>query len=137
MESLLAGYPIQYKSNGTSLQPLVWSGDVCFIWPIMHGITRIQPGDIVFCQVQPKNLYYVHLVWSVNNYITENGTEKACYLIGNNKQGDKKKYNGYCYREHIYGIVRMTSKGYYDHLIAQNDFDSNVTPNFDTPITTS
>ena len=89
-EYLLRGDPIQFKTGGKSLEPLVYSGDICFIWPITPAVTTIRPGDIVFCQVQPRNNYYVHLVWSVDNYITENGTEKACYLIGNNKQGDKK-----------------------------------------------
>ena len=133
-ECLLRGDPIQYKSNGKSLEPLVYSGDVCFIWPITAGITKIKPGDIVFCQVQPRNNYYVHLVWDVQTYRTENGTDKACYTIGNNKRGDGRRYNGYCYREHIYGIVRMTSKGFYSHLKAQDDPFSSVVPNFDIEI---
>ena len=100
----------------------------------MCGLTKIQAGDIVFCQVQPKSHYYVHLVWAVNAYRTENGTDKACYTIGNNKPGDGKRYNEYCYREHIYGIVRMTSKGIYEALQAQNDPFSNVRLNFDPEI---
>ena len=133
-ETLLQGHPIQFKTGGRSLEPLVYSGDICFIWPLQPGITQIKPGDIVFCQVQPRQTYYVHLVWSVSNYRTKTGTERTCYLIGNNKQGEGKKYNGYCYREHIYGIVRMTSKGVYSHLIAQNDPGSNVVPNYDEEI---
>ena len=133
-EVLLEGNPIQFKTGGKSLEPLVYSGDVCFIWPIQAGITKIHAGDIVFCKVQPQQNYYVHLVWSVKKYRTELGNEKTCFLIGNNKKGDAQKYNGWCFREHIFGIVRMTSKGYYDHLIAQNEPNSNVTPNFDEEI---
>ena len=71
MKELLGrGEPVQFRSTGKSLEPLVFSGDVCFIWPILWGKTIIQPGDIVFCEVQPKNLYYCHLVWKKGVYPT-------------------------------------------------------------------
>ena len=33
-EILHEGNPIQFKTGGKSLEPLIYSGDVCFIWPI-------------------------------------------------------------------------------------------------------
>ena len=65
-------------------------------------------GDIVFCQVQPSQHYYAHFVLSIEQDYYAN-EEK--YWIGN-IQG---KRNGWCYREHIYGIlveVQVRYKGY-------------------------
>ena len=112
-ELLHKGEPVQFRSSGRSLAPLVFSGDVCFIWPILRGKTIIEAGDIVFCEVQPKNLFYCHLVWKKGFYETQLGVQKEYYVIGNNKEGEKMRMNGWCYLEHIYGILVKTQRGQY------------------------
>ena len=62
-ELLYNGTPVQFPSGGRSLEPLVYSGDTCFLWPVVPGTTSIEPGDIVFCEVQPNDRFYCHLVW--------------------------------------------------------------------------
>ena len=47
---------------------------------------------------------------------THTNTRKKCvcrkvYTIGNNYSGEKRRVNGYCYREHIYGILVKTQRG--------------------------
>ena len=37
--------------------------------------------------------------------------KKDVFVIGNNRSGDKKKCNGWCYREHIYGILTHIQHG--------------------------
>ena len=112
-ELLCRGLPVQFRSTGRSLEPLVFSGDVCFLWPILSGKTEILPGDIVFCEVQPNGRFYCHLVWNKGMYPTQSGTEKEYYVIGNNKEGGKRRMNGWCYNEHSYGILVKTQRGAY------------------------
>ena len=113
-EVLLDGNPVQTKSGGKSLQPLVFSGDTCFFNPILPGCnSNIGAGDLVFCRVQPNDRYYCHLVWNTFKLQTPSGVEKQCYIIGNNNEGSKAKSNGWCYREHIYGLLTRTGRGDY------------------------
>ena len=105
--ALLSGNPIQYVSTGNSLKPLINSKDTCFVWPIDNTMT-IRAGDIVFCHVQPGWRYYTHMVWKIYDYDDNNGDVRRCYTIGNNKQGDQARSNGWCNRSHIYGIVVKT-----------------------------
>ena len=114
-ELLLQGIPVQFKSNGVSLEPLVMSGETVHLVPRSPDVNcNIRPGDIVFCHVQPNWRYYVHLVWQTYTAETEHGVEKLVYVIGNNKNGPYNKCNGWCYREHIHGILAQTSRGEYD-----------------------
>ena len=54
-------------------------------------------GDIVFCQAQRSQQYYAHIVLAIEyDYYAD---EKK-YWVGNIEQGR----NGWCFREHIYGI---------------------------------
>ena len=111
-EALLQGHTVQFKSSGRSLEPLVFSGDVCFLHPILPGCNSgILPGDIIFCHVRPGYRYYTHLVWGTYKERTEHGVEKDVFVIGNNRKGDKEKCNGWCYREMIYGILTHTQHG--------------------------
>ena len=106
-EALLTRNPVQYVSTGNSLKPLICSNDTCFVWPIDENIT-IRAGDIVFCHVQPGWRYYTHMVWNIYDYTDNDGVNRTCYIIGNNKQGDQARSNGWCHRAHIYGIVVKT-----------------------------
>ena len=91
-EALQGGNPVRMISGGTSLQPLVWSGDTCIINPIIPGVnSKIQAGDIVFCQVQPCDRYYIHLVWEASPWEDENGVMQMRYIIGNSKPAKKAR----------------------------------------------
>ena len=115
-EALLEGSPVQFMSSGRSLDPLVFSGDTWVFNPTLPGCnSSIKAGDIVFCHVQPNSRYYCHLLWRVYSHETDNGIQKTCFIIGNSKEGTKKKgYNGWCYREHVYGILVKTQMGDYE-----------------------
>ena len=90
--------------------PLVQSDDACTFHPIqavtakdgVHSIQKdasvIEVGDIVFCCVQRSQQYYAHIVLGVSKCFH---TQEDQYWIGN-IQG---VYNGWCYREHIFGIL--------------------------------
>ena len=99
------------RSGGKSLQPLVWSGDTCFSHPIIPGVNhKVRAGDIVVCHGLPKWHYYVHLVWYVEK-TNVNGVMKDTFHIGNNKEGPERRYNGFTYRECLYGILTKTERG--------------------------
>ena len=98
-----------YKSSGQSMRPLVQSGDACTFHPIQavtakkgkYSIqkvaSKIDVGDIVFCQVQPSQQLYAHIVHEVQRH----SIQRPKYLIGN----VQRRINGWCYREHIFGIL--------------------------------
>jgi hypothetical protein len=109
-EMLLHGRTVQMSSGGDSLVPLVYPDEVCVFAPASGK--RIRNNDIVFCRVQPGNHWYCHLVWRVEKDF-RSGFQKDKFIIGNNKIGQKRKENGYCFREHIYGILERTARGVY------------------------
>ena len=90
--------------------PLVQSDDACTLHPIQavtakegaHSVQKeaseIGVGDIVFCQVQPSQQYYTHIVLDVGWCFW---SKEPKYWIGN-IQGRR---NGWCYREHIFGVL--------------------------------
>ena len=110
-ERLAEGRPVRYVSTGNSMSPLVQGNDACTFLPTQavtaeHGMHAVQKkaseisvGDIVFCQVQPGERYFAHIVLEVvqPNYYTE----AKYYQIGN-ITGHR---NGWCFREQIYGIL--------------------------------
>ena len=107
---LTDGRSVFYKSSGNSMWPLVQSGDACTFHPIQavtanegkHAIRKerseIGVGDVVFCQVQRSQQYYAHIVLNIESdyYASEDK-----YWIGN----IEGRINGWCFREHIYGIL--------------------------------
>ena len=111
-ENLVAGSAVWYKSSGNSMWPLVQSGDAVTLHPIQavtadDGVqaipkeaSEIGVGDIVFCQVQRSNQYYTHIVLMVQR---DYHTNEAKYWIGNLEH----RLDGWCFREHIYGILRQ------------------------------
>ena len=90
--------------------PLVQSDDACNFYPIqavtakdcIHAVQKeaseICKRDIVFCQVQPSQQYFAHIVLDVEQSRHHNEPK---YWIGN-IQG---YCNGWCLREHIFGIL--------------------------------
>ena len=110
--SLTAGRSVFYKSSGQSMWPLVQSGDACTFHPIQavtakkgkYSIqkvaSKIDVGDIVFCQVQPSQQLYAHIVHEVQRH----SIQRPKYLIGN----VQRHINGWCRRERIFGILHMS-----------------------------
>ena len=94
---LTSGRSVQYRSTGHSLKPVVYSGDVTMWGPVTDHSTLVV-GDIVFCLVQPTQRYYGHAIHMIGDW-----GGKTFWQIGNLK--DPPHMNGWCYAEHIYGVV--------------------------------
>ena len=94
-KQLQDGAPVTYRSSGSSLSPIVQSGDCCIIEPILDCGTLVV-GDIVFCEVQPTNRFYAHKVLHIGVW-----HGRRYFDIGNNHDPPHK--NGWCYDCHIYG----------------------------------
>ena len=104
-EQLLKGNAINMTSKGASLAPLLNSGDTFTIRPIFDN-QKILAGDIIFAAVQPGDRHYIHLVWSVREEVGKRvEVSRKVFHIGNNRLGAEKKYNGWCWREHVFGYV--------------------------------
>ena len=100
-ENLLEGRNAQYRSSGNSLVPFVKPNDRCTYAPVTRE-EDVQLKDIVFCQVQPRNYFYAHLVTRKERY--RGG--RVYFAISTAKGHD----NGCCYIEHIYGkLIKVKS----------------------------
>ena len=96
-EQLQLGKPVVYRSSGWSLWPRVWSNDLCSYDPVTSA-NEVRFGDIVFCQVQPGDRFFAHVV---SRKWFENG---EWYFKISNLTG---RENGWCSIKHIYGrLVR-------------------------------
>ena len=97
-EELLAGNPVLYRSSGWSLYPRVCSNDLCTYEPVTSA-DEVNIEDIVFCQVQPGDRFYAHLVshkWFEDD---------ECWFTISNLKG---RSNGWCSIKHIYGrLIRV------------------------------
>ena len=94
--------------------------DACAFHPIqavtakdgVHSIQKeaseIGVGDIVFCQVQRSQQYYGHIVLNVEQCVYRNEPK---YWIGN----IKRHFNGWCYREHIFGVLVEVQVWWHGH----------------------
>ena len=92
-KQLQLGRPVIYRSSGWSLWPRVGSGDQCTYEPVTSA-DDVRKTDIVFCQVQPGDLFYAHLV---SHKWFQDG---KWYFSISNLNG---WLNGWCAIEHIYG----------------------------------
>ena len=96
-EQLQLGNPVVYRSSGWSLWPRVWSNDLCSYDPVTSA-NEVRFGDIVFCQVQPGDRFFAHVV---SRKWFQNG---EWYFKISNLRG---RENGWCAMKHIYGrLVR-------------------------------
>ena len=91
---------VAYRSSGWSLYPRVHSGDLCIYHPVFSG-DDVEPGDIVFCLVQPNNFYYAHLVKRIEVF----GNVET--FIISNLAG---RENGWCHENHIFGKLMQVLK---------------------------
>ena len=97
-EELQLGKPVIYRSSDWSLYPRVWSNDLCFYDPVTSA-DEVSEDDIVFCQVQPGDRFYAHLVWC------KWFQEGEWYFTISNLKG---RSNGGCSIKHIYGrLIRV------------------------------
>ena len=92
-ESLTHGVGCQYRAMGRSLYPTVKPGDCCFIEPVVNP-DSLQPGNIVFCQVQPGNRFVVDTIMRMDD-------DGAAVPAQERRRWMVK--NGWCYDRHIYG----------------------------------
>ena len=98
-EELQKGRTVIYRSSGWSLFPRVHSNDMTHYVPVTRD-DEIQEDDIVFCEVQPGDRFYAHLVKCKYRY--EGGA--WCYIIANLAGRE----NGWCSLCHIYGrLIRV------------------------------
>lgn len=87
VEKLEKGEPFITKEKGSSMSPLIHSGQEHKLAPAKWEDVKV--GDIVYCKV--KGNFYTHLVKAKN--------PKHGVLIGNNRGG----INGWT--KHVYGKV--------------------------------
>ena len=123
-DHLLAGMSVWFKSSGDSMWPLVRSGDAILLHPIkavtadagQEGLVKeaseIGVGDIVFCELQRSQMFLTHIVLQVQG---DRHADEWKYWIGN----IKNHYNGYCFREHIYGILIEVQEDRANHYYAR------------------
>ena len=90
---LQLGKPVICRSSGWSLYPRVWPNDQCTYEPVTSA-DEVQEDDIVFCQVQPGDRFYGHLV---SRKWFQDG---EWYFTISNLKGWS---NGWCSIKHIYG----------------------------------
>ena len=58
---LQSGASAQFRSSGSSLHPIVHSGDSVVFEPVL-SCDNLVVGDVVFCEVQPKNFFYAERI---------------------------------------------------------------------------
>ena len=99
-QDLLLGKPVIYRSQGWSLWPRVHANDRCTFDPV-YSADEVREQDIVFCQVQPSDRFFGHLV-SVKWYCVR---DQEWYFTITNLKGWE---NGWCAMKHIYGkLIRV------------------------------
>ena len=60
-EQLQLGKPVLYRSSGWSLYPRVWSNNLCSYGPVTSA-DEVDKHDFVFCEIQPGERFFAHLV---------------------------------------------------------------------------
>ena len=99
-DMLMSGRSVQYRSSGSSLTPVVHSGDVT-MWEPVTDHSKLVVGDIVFCHVQAPPYaprYYAHAIHHIGEWFGQ-----TYWVIGNLR--NPVHINGWCYAEHIYGVL--------------------------------
>ena len=103
-EELMKHKPVINRSSGGSLYPRVNSGDKFTFHPVSDP-SEVSEEDIVFCEVQPGNRFYAHMVckkvWGYRPPEPYTGGEgEGWYFVISNLQ---KRGNGGCAWKQIYG----------------------------------
>jgi hypothetical protein len=84
-----AGGTVDFRPRGTSMIPLVRSGDLVTVAPVVPA--KVEPGDIVLVRVAGTT--YLHLVSAVDH-------ERGRVQISNNRG----RVNGWTGHARVYGI---------------------------------
>ena len=112
-EKLLAGETVCYRSSGSSLKPRVKSGDQCTFIPVTKE-SQVEVNDIVFCEVQPRDRFYGHVVKK-----KEFWWSSCCYYFTiSNLRG---RENGWCKMEHIYGKLIEDDWCKMEHMVQDGE----------------
>lgn len=78
---------VSFKPKGNSMQPKIYSGDLCILLKVEKSLYRV--GDIVLCKVNGRQ--YLHLISAIKN---------NRFQISNNKNF----VNGWVSHSSIYGL---------------------------------
>ena len=98
---LLSKRSVQFRSTGSSLAPMVESGDVTMWEPVTdHSVLEV--GDVVFSAVQPGDRFFGHMIHNIGDWYGP-----KYWDIGNMK--DPPRINGWCLVEHIFGRLMEVS----------------------------
>lgn len=63
IERLRLGETVSFRPRGRSMEPRIYSGQLCTVEPIADAAT-LQPKDIVLCHVEGND--YLHLIESIS-----------------------------------------------------------------------
>jgi len=96
---LQSGQGVVVRYCGTSLRPLVHSGDLCSFTPVSRA-NQVEVGDIVFCQVRGGEVYQTHLIMSK----TYDDEVEGWYFTIENPSG---RHSACCWIETIYGKLTV------------------------------
>ena len=96
-EKLLDGKSVCFRSSGNSMWPRVHSNDQTTFEPVTI-VEQVQVDDIVFCEVQPGDRFYAHIV-KRKAWDTEMEGGAWVFTISN----IRGRENGWCAMKHIYG----------------------------------
>lgn len=94
IKKLLSGQQVEFCPRGNSMVPLIKSGDLVVVEPVI-ATTTLNKGDVVLCKVKGK--HYLHLISAV---------QEERYQISNNKNF----VNGWINRNSIFGKL-IQNKG--------------------------
>ena len=83
---------------GVPMLPIVHTNDVCKFEPVENSDT-IKEGDIVFCEIHPKNKFAFQKVLKVYEEMNIRYYDIGYYDITN----DRGCKHGWCQSQHIYG----------------------------------
>ena len=98
-KQLQEGTHVQYKSGGNSLYPFVHANDSCLFEPVVNP-DELKVNDIVFCEVQPGDRFFAHLIHKIEWVTWDNPLDfRRRFTIGD----IGGHVDGYCFDEHIYG----------------------------------
>ena len=104
-KKLLDGKPVCFRSSGNSLWPRVHSNDQTTFEPVTN-VEEVQVDDIVFCEVQPGDRFYAHIVkrkdwweWHECDDVPVDQLGAWFFTISN----IRGREHGWCAIGHIYG----------------------------------
>ena len=87
-----------FRINGVPMLPIMDNNDVCMFEPV-HNSDTIKEGDIVFCDIHPKNKFAVQKVLKIYVEMNTRYYDLGFYDITN----DRCCKYGWCQGQHIHG----------------------------------